>query len=148
MNTEIWTGFITFSTLQLQMWQSCFVGGHAISCVFEGVDLNLFFFLFFYCEWTSSLAPACCIWISLIPHCFTRSTSIGCQSLGFTTVELPMETYKTIAILNLEGSLALILQCTQIHIHTKHKHFLSLSACSATHSRRKGQGTSSNTDWS
>lgn len=75
------------------------------------------------------MASACYIWISLIPHCITRSTSIGCQSLGFTTVELPIETYKTIAILNLEGSLALMLQYTQTHTHTKsYMHIFSLHA--------------------
>lgn len=62
------------------------------------------------CWWTSNLTLASVIWFSHITRCTIQRTFAGCWSLGFTTVELPMETCKAIAILNQEGSLALMLQ--------------------------------------
>lgn len=128
MTEQLRSGFITYFAA---MWQSYPADGRTISCGF--------------------LASPCCIWISRIPHCITPSTSI--ESIlsisGIYNCWITKETCKTIAILDLEGSLALILQYTHT-THTKsrhsHKHFLSLSACSATHTRHKGQGTSSNTE--
>lgn len=111
MNVEI---FIIYLLCSYKRGKAALQKATQYLVFFGGGDLLCFDWLFFIVDGLS-LASAFCIWISLMPHSITRSTSTGCQSLGFTTVELPMETCKTIAILDLEGSLALMLQYTQTH---------------------------------
>ncbi len=129
------------------MWQSCPAGGHTISCVFWRGRLPLFWMVIFCGGWTKFQPFA---FGSHLYH--PASPEVHPQDVNLWDLQLLNYQWKPAKLSQYSTWRDPLHWFINIHKHTHkiihaHKHFLSLSACSATNTRHKGQGTSSNTEW-